>query len=86
MRREPTPKHGTFLLRRWVLEECLIAMSAACSLHSFCASAKTIPLTIGIAILDKHTQLACLETGTPCNATLGAAAGLRHRYVYFTPK
>jgi hypothetical protein len=32
-----------------------------------------IPLTLGVAILDGHTRLACLETDAPIIAALGAA-------------
>jgi hypothetical protein len=36
-----------------------------------------IPLTYGIAILDRHTRLARLETNASLLAALGAAAGIR---------
>jgi len=32
-----------------------------------------IPSTLGVAILDGHTRLACLETNASCNAALGTA-------------
>jgi hypothetical protein len=33
-----------------------------------------IPLTLGVAILDGHTRLACLETNAPRNAAIGTAS------------
>ena len=37
-----------------------------------------IPLTCGVAILDDHTRLTCLETSAPSNAALGATAIICH--------